>query len=493
MPFPLGRPILVLFFAAIVSGLAILQRPEAHRADLNLWTFSEPHASEYRDAVREPGSPPLPSLADQFQQRSGRSVQIHLLGQSALDIRILSLFMSGATGSKLPDLCEIEIHSVGQYLRPPPEDIGLLPLNDFLEESGRRGRLIPSRLETMSKFDTRTGQRLYFGIPDDIHPVTLTYRKDLFDAAGLDPEKCETWAEFQACCEKLQQSRGGRHVLAVGVQNPDELMMMLLQRHINLVDEKNHPHFTDPEVLETTLFYTQLIAGPNAVGVDPSPGVNWTQNLQTGDIAAVLTPDWKAAQIPAYAPELAGKLRMMALPKFDPSDAPTSTLGGTFICIPRNCQNPELAWQLLAFFYLSPESIAARLASGDSVLPASPDLWNNPEYHHPDPFYAADGTELPKLPKLPDMLKSARLCPIAPAAGQSIGELYMTLAPQIPRRVVTTYSFTAELTMTEVLRRCVEYVQLHGSAKELRPRCQGWLAEAQEDLAARIQFGELSR
>ena len=66
----------------------------------------------------------------------------------------------GGVGTFVPDLCEIEIHSIGQFLRPLVDDIGLLPLNDFLEQSGWDRRIVASRLAPWSKTDPRTGRRI---------------------------------------------------------------------------------------------------------------------------------------------------------------------------------------------------------------------------------------------------------------------------------------------------------------------------------------------
>jgi arabinosaccharide transport system substrate-binding protein len=464
----LGHPILALLVTSLITGILIGHRPPIPRANLVVWTFAQPHARTYRDPLPGPDGGTAPSLALEFQDRTGFSVAIDLMGQLGENVRLVSLFMSQAAGPRLPDLCEIEIDSIGQFLRPPVQDIGLLPLNDFLQTSGWDHRILPSRFAPWSKIDPRTGERIIFGVPEDVHPVTITYRKDLFDEAGIDPQTAGTWEEFQNVCLQFQaycaaHGRADARAIALSTHEPDEIVEMLLQRHINLVDESDGVHLTDPKVLQTVVFYAQLIAGPRAIGTDASPGVVWTSDLQRGNVCAAVTPDWRALFIAQYAPDLAGKVRMMPLPKFDDTDAPTSTLGGTMIGIPRQCRRPRDAWKLLEFLCLSPDANRARLAAGNDVIPPIPQYWSEPIYHQPDPFFAD---------------------------GQKINELYIWLAAQIPERFVTPYTYEAELALTAVVERAEDYVAEHQGTDGLEPLCAQWLAEAQDDLQRRIEFGK---
>ncbi len=457
MRFTLGRPILTLLLAAAASGIAIWRRPTAPRSDLVIWSFAETHVATLRNSPRGPDGGQSPSLLEQFQVRTGLTTGISLMGQAAENIRLASAFMSGSSGPSVPDLCEIEIDSIGQFLRPPVDDVGLLPLNDFLHQSGWDHRIIASRFAPWSKVDPRTGRRIIYGIPQDVHPVVITYRKDLFDEAGIDPRQATTWSQFQELGLEFQvywanHGRPGRRAIALSNNSSDELVELLLQRHINLIDSSNELHFTDPKLLDTLVFYAQMIAGPRAIAAEPSPGVQWTEDFDRGDICAICSPDWKADYLREFTPDLAGKVAMMPLPRFDPDDAPTSTLGGTMIGICRTCPNPQRAWQLLEFLFLSPQAHHAAVVTGDDVLPAIPEYWSDPAYHTPD------------------------------------GDLYVKLAPEIPERVVTPYTYQAELALAVVIHRAMEYLSAHGP-DGLNDACASWLAEAQNDIRHRIDFG----
>jgi arabinosaccharide transport system substrate-binding protein len=453
----IGNPVLVLAMTAVVTGIWIASDRSAPSADLVVWTFSDVHGEIDRQLIPE------------FQKSTGLSVDIQAMAQQTEDVRLVSMFMSGAAGRDLPDLCEIEIGSIGKFFRAPPQAIGFLPLNEYLSESGEDHLILPSRLAPWSKIDPATGKTIIFGIPSDVHPVSLVYRKDLFDAAGIDPQSAGTWEEFQQDCLKLQEywqthGRANLRGLAVSTVSTDSLSMLLLQRHVNLVDAANHAHLSDPKVVATVAFFASMVSGPNAIVADASPmDQTWAQQLAEGEVAAVLVPDWRAAALRAFAPEVAGEVRMMPLPKFDPDDAPTSTWGGTMVGIPRNCSNPDQAWKLLEYLYLSPASVEARIAEGSDIIPPLPAMWNDPAYHRPDPYFG----------------------------GQKVDELYIQFARQIPQRDITPFTIDAQLALAEVLQRAENYVRSHGT-DGLTDACKSWLDDAQNQIQRRIDFGTIA-
>jgi hypothetical protein len=113
MEFPLGKPILAILSAAVLSGAALLCMPPTPASDLTLWVFADTHARTYR------------SIQSRFEQETGRSLAIDDVGDS-INIRLTSLFMAGRTGKALPDAAEIEIGIIGCLFLPSFYDVGLV-------------------------------------------------------------------------------------------------------------------------------------------------------------------------------------------------------------------------------------------------------------------------------------------------------------------------------------------------------------------------------
>ena len=151
---------------ALASGsLALWQRGSRERADLVVWCFSDSHLRAFKgDGTR----PEIPPPVEVFQNETGKSVDVQLIANRALNLRMSSIFMSNISSEIVPDLVTIEIWHVGKFFRPPVEQIGFLPLNDLLKEHGWHDRLIAARLAPWSK------DGVIFGVPNDVHPVSLT-------------------------------------------------------------------------------------------------------------------------------------------------------------------------------------------------------------------------------------------------------------------------------------------------------------------------------
>jgi arabinosaccharide transport system substrate-binding protein len=455
----LGKPILVLLCLSLASGLVVLTRPAPPPADLTVWVFTQDEADTFRQPALDGG----PSLIELFRRRTGKSVRVELISQRAQDTRLMSLFMIDAPPAAVPDLVEIDLASIVKYLRPAPADIGLLPLNIFLQKPGELQRIIPSRLTPWSKH----GQ--IYGLPRDVHPVTLTYRKDFFDEAGVDLAAAVTWPQFQDACLKFQNywaahGRPQRKALELFTTQSEELLVMLLQRHINLVDDNNGIHLTDPTTIQTVAFYAQLVAGPRRIAADTIPGTPFGyRDLADGSVCAMITPDWRIEYLREFAPELAGKVRMRPLPVFESTDAPTSTWGGSMIGIPRRARDPQAAWQLADFLCLSKEAADRRRAFSD-IIPPVREFWSDAAYQSADPYFD----------------------------GQRIDPLYISLADQIPPRCTTPFSLLAQGAMTLVLNKAVSYANAHGT-DGLQDACSGWLTEAADELGQWVQYGDMEK
>ena len=460
MSFPLGKSILALCAIAILSGGAVIFHRLSPPADLTLWTFADVHARMYTGTYAAHSASDGPSLLQQFENQTGHSVRLDLIALQALDIRLISLFMSGNTDAGGPDLVELEIGSIGKFFRAPTDEVGLLPLNSFLEKSGWMNRIVHARFAPWSKGP------IIFGIPHDLHPCTITYREDLFDEAGVDLESAKTWPDFQSRALQFQSywhAHGhDRIALQLSTTAVDAVTIFLQQRHVNLVDPDLTIHLDDPKVLSTMLWYVQAVAGPNRIGGDfnPAPGQD-VRDLANGDLCGMITPDWQIGNIRNYAPDMMGKLHMRPLPRFSPDDAPTASWGGTMISITRSCKNPGLAWKLIETLYLDRAALKVRQQS-TSILPPIPEYWSDPIYQQPDPNFG----------------------------GQKTDQLFLSLARDLPPRFATAYTAAAQTMLSVVLSRMVSMEKDRSDPATLETNSRRWLADGAQNLRDTINFDQ---
>ena len=453
--FHLGKPILVMILAAIVAGAVVAFRSPMPKARHVLWIFAESHQRSYTGDDRATGETP----AHKYTRTSGNSLDIVLMAARAEDIRLASIFNTHGKGQAVPDAVEIEISKVGKFFRPPLSQIGFLPLNDFLKNSGWYDQIVQTRFAPYSK------NGVIFGVPHDIHPTTVTYRKDLFDEAGVDLAAAKTWPEFRDACQKFRQywrSRGRpRWPIGLRRASADDVICILQQRNINVCDDHNRIFINDPVVAQTMRFYCEMVAGRQPIGTDfnPAPGMNY-RDIANGDVCAMITPDWMVAYLKIYSPEARGKLAMVQMPVFQATDHPTVSWGGTMIGIPRDCADPQASWKLIESLYFDHDSVAYRRQI-DQILPPIRKYWSDEIYQRGDPFFAND---------------------------QNVYQLYIKLAEKLPTRYVTPFTVIGQQLVADVLNRSVRRID-DGDTANLDRDIQQWLDDSAKDLKRRIDFG----
>ncbi len=450
MSFHLGKPILVMLILTAVTGAAVISRRDPPAKRLTLWVFADSHFTTYQPALTA------------FEKKTGVTVDLQIVQVHAMGRRLQAAFADGLTGPGVPDLVEMEVGQVGKFFRPPLPEVGFEPMTALLKKSGWYDQIVESRYAPWTK------QGEIFGVPHDVHPVGITYRDDLFRQAGIDLSGAQTWPQFQRRCLQFQQYWAAhgyktRHAMELYSTRIDLLTIMLLQRGINLIDDHHRIHLADPKVAQVMAFYAQCVAGPQRIGSESGEGDGpLARDLLEGNLCAFFTPDWRIGLLKEYGGDaLSGRLRFMPLPRFDPTDAPTATWGGTMIAILRSSTHKEEAWKLIEHLYFDRAGVEAR-RTFTQILPPVKSMWQDPSYHQPDDYYG----------------------------GQHVDEMLIELAGQIPPRFVTPASNIAGVYLQMVLTKAARRVERRQGTDGLEVACQGWLDTAAADLADRMKQWE---
>jgi arabinosaccharide transport system substrate-binding protein len=444
--FHLGKPLLVMLMIALISGVFVALRPGQGKADLTIWVFADSHYKSFQPLVKK------------FSEEHHVKINLNILSARAETLRLGQLFMSDPNSDEIPDVAEIEVSLVARFFRPPVDQVGFLPLNKRLKDSGWYDKIVQQRFAQWSKEGT------IFGVPHDVHPCTITYREDLFKEAGIDLPAAKTWPQFHEACLKFQQywkDHGFkyRHALELAEGSADDYQKLLLQRGLNGLDSYGNVWLDkDPRFASTLAFYAQMCAGPKKISVQTPAGNNaaLTRDLTEGNICALITPDWRLTYIKRYGAAQAGKMRMMPMPVFDPTDSPTTTWGGTMIGITKASRNKELAWELIEYLYFSEEGLHSRQQFTD-ILPPIKSLWTDPSFHKADPYFG----------------------------GQKVGEMLTELAAKIPPRYVTPATAIMGQFLNEAVAEAVARVNSRGS-DGLEEWCKSRLDGIANDLRARM-------
>ncbi|KRE58318.1 ABC transporter substrate-binding protein [Paenibacillus sp. Soil750] len=141
-----------------------------------------------------------------------------------------------------------------------------------------------------SVVDTGTYKGKLYGIGFIPDPRVLLWRKDLFKAAGLDPEKPPAnWDELKQYAEKLTKKDGATTTMA-GFAIPTATgwtlwQSFVLQNNGKIIDQdKNTPLFDSPESIEATQYLVDMVKQGITI---PNDSTKSNENLFPNGKAAI--------------------------------------------------------------------------------------------------------------------------------------------------------------------------------------------------------------
>jgi arabinosaccharide transport system substrate-binding protein len=322
--FPFGLAALSLLALSLVTGAYIATRPsQKSRATLTMWTFAKEHYNAYKEAI--------PKFE---REHPGVTVDLQLVSYNATTQRLRSAFWADLD---VPDLVEVEISAAGSFFRGSQENIGFLDLTDRIKAENLDQRMVAAR------FAPYTSRGRIFGLPHDVHPVQIAYRRDLLEKEGVDVSQIETWDDFVAVGQKLtrRQGQNARYLIELSDTSRDNLEVFLFQRGGGYFDEQGRCIMDSEESVQAMLQYVPLVAGPKRIGNNLGGGQILTRAVEDGYLLCLLAPDWRTKIFQSDISKMEGKMALMPLPAIEPGGRRTSTWGGTMIGVTKKKPKPR--------------------------------------------------------------------------------------------------------------------------------------------------------
>ncbi len=187
-----------------------------------------------------------------------------------------------------------------------------------------------------------------YGVPFHADSMILFYNKDMFKAAGLDPEAPPTtWEEFHDAAIALKDAGHGAYGLLGGWGGSFEWLPWFWQNGGEILAEDGTANFNSPEGMEATEFFLNMLT---VDGIAPEAALTWKS---WDELAA------------GFANQTVGMCQGMTVmhqklvdlePDFEWGVAPlpsrkeaANTLGGGHWVINANSANPDAAWAWIDF------------------------------------------------------------------------------------------------------------------------------------------------
>ncbi len=350
---------------------------------LELWTFVNTHARWFR-AMGE---------AYKAQKNPNFEINVTEIAYSDMHDKLKVALQAGGVGA--PDLADIEQGAFGGFLRGG--DPGLVDLSEWLNGGGYMDQLVAAR-EALYSYKGKV-----YGIEHALCPVVLYYRADIWEGAGADPTKFETWDDFITAASTI--AKGDVKALAF-----PEHELLLRQRGSDYFDKDGNVTLDSQDSIDTMQWILDLRDQYKIADQAPSTDAAWYGAVNDGKYVSKPGADWYAGFFKDNVPDLKGKWKAALLPAVTKGGLRTSCLGGTGNCIIKTGKNVEECWKFQQFSMLSVEGNVQRFLLTNLFPPFKPAM-DDKRLHTPDEYYS----------------------------GQDLGALFAKCAPDVPPEYQSPY------------------------------------------------------
>lgn len=306
------------------------------------------------------------------------AIEAHAFGHREMPDK---LAIALRTGIQPPDIVQLDEVFFGAYLQ---KEIPFLDLTERIRQAGLDKHILPQRLDLFAYQDRR------YALPQSLSAVVLYYRRDLFQAHGIDPAELGTWDGFVRVGRRLAEK--GQGFLAL---DPSYFEILLRQRGSHLFDWNGRPLPDFALAVDTLQWLTDLARSGVAVLPDRSTIFDpmfFSSDIANGEVMTVMGGDWYGLDmIQQFAPELAGQWGILPLPVWSDAVKPirTSSFAGEGLLIRRGSGEIESSWRFMKWVMTDPEANAARFLQGNS-FPAYEPSFRDPRLLQPQPFFGGD-------------------------------------------------------------------------------------------------------
>ena len=280
-----------------------------------------------------------------------------------------------AGGSGLPDVVQVESERMDVYTSKFPEGFA-----DLTDRAGKYEKDFDS-----SKWAQSKNKGKIRSIPWDSGPSGVFYRVDMFEKAGVDASKIETWDDWIDAGKKVQAANAGVKVMAIDFTKDDSLFrMMLNQQGTYYFTADGKINFTSPEAVKAMSMIKKLNdAGllTNVQGWDGTVGA-----MKNSQAASQLFGVWWSGTIQDSAPESKGKWDVIQMPAFEKGGNRAANLGGSTLAITKTTKNLDAAWAFVEYTLATKEGQNTMLKKF-GIWPSYTPAYEDPFYTAPQPFF----------------------------------------------------------------------------------------------------------
>ncbi len=281
--------------------------------------------------------PALEATIDSFHEmHPGVEVVVEDLGNQNVYDRGLAGCAAG--GFDLPDVYLVENNEAQVFWATFPDcftDLRELGASELVD-------LFPG----FKWAELTVGDAIY-AVPFDSGPTAVFYRRDLYEMAGIDVDAIETWDDFIAAGQQLNEATDGEVKMGTVAKGADDEWFRMLANQAGCF-------YFDNEATEVTVNQPGCVTALDTLNrlfqADVLAVGGWVEQIQliqNDAVASSLFGSWYSGTIAAEAPDQAGQWGVYLTPALEDGGVRASNLGGSALAIPASSDNKELAYDFV--------------------------------------------------------------------------------------------------------------------------------------------------
>jgi lactose/L-arabinose transport system substrate-binding protein len=362
---------------ALISGSAFAQSGE-----ITAWSWNIA-ASSLKATV--------PGFNKQFPDVK---VTVEDLGNQQTFDKMLAGCAAGGVG--LPDIISVENHESEIFWSQFPDCFVDLKTLGYTDE-------IAAKFPDFKRTELEVEGKAY-AMPWDSGPVTMFYRRDFYEKAGVDPASLKTWDDFIAAGKKIQEANPGVSMTQADINGDSEFFRMIANEQGCGYFSADGQSITANQPACVTALETVKKLKDNGLLIAGT----WDEKIQAnkaGTVATQMYGGWYEGTIRSTAPDLSGKWGVYQMPSASADGPRAANLGGSALAISASSKNKEAAWAYINYTLGTNEGQVTMLKEF-GLVPSLPSALDEPYVKEDQPYWGGQKVWVDILSTLPKVKPS---------------------------------------------------------------------------------------
>ncbi|TFE24730.1 ABC transporter substrate-binding protein [Cohnella luojiensis] len=297
-----------------------------------------------------------------------------------------------AGGSGLPDIVLVEDDRIQGYLEAFPKGFQNLSDKGFDAKADQ----FPAFKKELTSKDGK-----FYAFPFDAGPTGMFYRKDIFEKAGVDATKIETWDDFLAAGQTIKSKTGAYALPADKFKDDANFRMMMNELGVYYFDKDGNIDFNNPKVVQAMATLKKFGDADLVKDVNGWDGI--VSATVDGSVATIPFGAWYYGTIIDQAKDTKGKWGVFLLPAFEKGGNRAANLGGSSWMLNADSERVDAAYGFMEYFSTT-SAVQAVAMEKFGLFPSLQSTYSEPAFQADNEFFGGQkiwklfGDEMANIP-----------------------------------------------------------------------------------------------